>query len=341
MTNSEPNTASAEPAESEEPAASAKLSASAKAATAAGPAAKADLASSNELSASAELIASAGRPLSAERPAPWAAYTTPEFWDDPHISEQMLAAHLNPGWDAASRRPEFIDQSVAWLSDVLKLRQGSKVLDLGCGPGLYANRLARAGCSVTGIDISTRSIAYASAVADAEPLPARFYRGNYLLNSLEVPATGYDAAILIFEDYNVLSPEQRSVLLRRIHSALAPGGKFVMDVTQFPRFAHFKEATTTESNLMGGFWAPGSYIGTQQTWLYPNEHLVLEHFTIEQAGETREFWNWMQCLTPEQVFVEFVGAGIAEVELFGDVAGAEYDPESVTFAVIATVPGNA
>ena len=341
MTNSEPNTASAEPAESEEPAASAKLSASAKAATAAGPAAKADLASSNELSASAELIASAGRPLSAERPAPWAAYTTPEFWDDPHISEQMLAAHLNPGWDAASRRPEFIDQSVEWLIGTLKLRHDIKVLDLGCGPGLYANRLARVGCDVTGIDISTRSIAYASAVADAEPLPARFYRGNYLLDSLEQPATGYDAAILIFEDYNVLSPEQRRVLLRRVHSALAPGGKFVIDITQQPRFAQVQEATTTEPNLMGGFWAPAPYIGIQQTWLYPDEHLVLEHFTIEQAGETREFWNWMQCLTPKQVFAELDAAGFNGVELFGDVAGGEYDPDSVTFAVIATVPGGA
>ena len=26
------------------------------------------------------------------------------FWDDEHISKGMLEAHLNPNWDAASRK---------------------------------------------------------------------------------------------------------------------------------------------------------------------------------------------------------------------------------------------
>jgi hypothetical protein len=39
----------------------------------------------------------------------------PLFWDDPHISEKMLAAHLDPSSDLASRRPETIERSVKWL----------------------------------------------------------------------------------------------------------------------------------------------------------------------------------------------------------------------------------
>lgn len=31
------------------------------------------------------------------------------FWDDPHISEQLLAAHLSPEHDLASRRPETMN----------------------------------------------------------------------------------------------------------------------------------------------------------------------------------------------------------------------------------------
>ena len=269
------------------------------------------------------------------RPAPWAAYTTPEFWDDPHISAQMLAAHLNPAWDAASRRHDFIDHSVAWLLGELRLEPGAHVLDLGCGPGLYAIRLARAGLDVTGIDISTRAIAHAAAAAHAEQLPARFHRGNYLADSLRAPDAGYDAALLIYEDFSVLSPAQRALLLGKVHAALRPGGKFVMDVTQLPRLAREREGTTTAPNLMAGFWAPGPYLGTQRTWLYPDDHLVLEHFTIEQAGETREFWNWMHCLTPDQVSAELGRAGFGNVELFGDVAGSAYDPEGVVFAVVA------
>ncbi len=32
------------------------------------------------------------------------------FWDDEHISRNMLQAHLDPSHDAASRRPVFIDR---------------------------------------------------------------------------------------------------------------------------------------------------------------------------------------------------------------------------------------
>ncbi len=32
----------------------------------------------------------------------------PLFWNDPHISGEMLKAHLDPNTDAASRRPEMI-----------------------------------------------------------------------------------------------------------------------------------------------------------------------------------------------------------------------------------------
>jgi len=84
-----------------------------------------------------------------------------KFWDDPHISKCMLEAHLDPNHDAASRRPEIIDQTVHYLFESGILKHGMKVLDLGCGPGLYAERLYKAGVDVVGLDISERSIEYA------------------------------------------------------------------------------------------------------------------------------------------------------------------------------------
>lgn len=38
------------------------------------------------------------------------------------------------------------------------LEKGDEILDAGCGPGLYCERFASAGCHVTGIDISDNSI---------------------------------------------------------------------------------------------------------------------------------------------------------------------------------------
>ncbi len=104
----------------------------------------------------------------------------PLFWNDPHISSQMLRFHLDPDIEAASRHPQTIDRAVVWLIDTLSLKQGDSVLDLGCGPGLYTSRLARAGLQVTGVDYSRRSIEYATGYANENHLDITYRYENYL-----------------------------------------------------------------------------------------------------------------------------------------------------------------
>src|SRR5690606_4761567 len=94
------------------------------------------------------------------RPEPFSRYTTRRLWTDPHVAQQMLAAHLDPAHDLASRRPAIIDGFVSWLDRRIGLA-GRRVLDLGCGPGLYCERMALRGARVTGLDFSARSLAHA------------------------------------------------------------------------------------------------------------------------------------------------------------------------------------
>ncbi|WP_066583197.1 SAM-dependent methyltransferase [Cellulomonas timonensis] len=270
-------------------------------------------------------------PSALPRPEPFSAFTTPEFWDDAHISARMLALHLDPEAAPASRPHAFIDRSVEWLVEALVLRRGSRVLDLGCGPGLYACRLARQGIEVTGLDVSRRSIAHARSIADAEGLPAEFRRADYLRDDL---GHGFDAAILIYEDFCTLSPDQRAGLLRRTREALRPGGALVMDVTAAPRFDLESAGVVREPDLMGGFWARSPYMGTHETWTYPELRLVLDRYTIDTGSEVRQFWNWLHCLTPAQVTAELTAAALTAPDLFGDVTGAPFDPTAPTFAVL-------
>ncbi len=274
---------------------------------------------------------SVGQRLS--RPEPFSVYTTPEFWNDPHISAQMLRFHLDPIAEPASRAHTFIARSVDWLVPALGLEPGSRLLDLGCGPGLYANRIAAHGITVLGIDVSARSLDFARSQAQASSLPSVFRQGNYLESDL---GFGHDAAILIYEDYCALSPAQRASLLARIHTAVLPGGRLLFDVTGTSRFNQYRDAVVSEPDLMDGFWADPPYLGTQETWTYPELHLVLERYTIETPTSSRQFWNWMHCLSPQEVFAELAATGFSAPAYFGDVTGADYEPSAPTFTVLAT-----
>jgi 2-polyprenyl-3-methyl-5-hydroxy-6-metoxy-1,4-benzoquinol methylase len=70
-----------------------------------------------------------------------------------------LDAHLDESNDAASRKPERRVDIVNWINK--KVSQNSKIIDLGCGPGLYTYELGKLGHNVLGVDFNKKSINYA------------------------------------------------------------------------------------------------------------------------------------------------------------------------------------
>jgi SAM-dependent methyltransferase len=253
------------------------------------------------------------------------------FWDDPHISSQMLKAHLNPEIDAASRQPETIDRSVKWLMKLLGLKTGDTILDLGCGPGLYASRFACAGLQVTGVDYSRRSIEYAKSYAEENKLDIRYHYQNYLELKDE---NQYEAAFLIYGDLCPLNPEQRSTLLRNIHRALKPGGWFVLDVTT--RQCRKKHgAKNNWYGLESGFWKPGPHLVLEEGFDYPEQSIWLDQYTVVEAdGNVSVYRNWFQDYTPESIAAELSQAGFSVENLWGDLTGLPYSPDSEWIGVI-------
>jgi SAM-dependent methyltransferase len=248
----------------------------------------------------------------------------PLFWDDPHISAQMLKAHLDPNTDAASRRPEIIDRSVAWLIRTLGLQAGDSILDLGCGPGLYASRFARAGMQVTGVDSSCRSIDYACHYAQENNLEICYRYQNYLALDDE---NQYDAAFLIYGDFCPLNPTQRARLLQNVQRALRSNGKFVLDVTTRE---HRKKHGTRKSwhALENGFWKPGPHIVLEDGFDYPEQSIWLDQYiAIEADGTVSVYRNWFQDYTPESITAELEQGGFHLESLCGDLTGQPYTPE--------------
>jgi len=266
-----------------------------------------------------------------QKPEPFAP-GEPLFWNDPHISKQMLDAHLDPNIEAASRKPETIDRSVKWLNKTLGLKTAASILDLGCGPGLYASRLARTGFHVTGVDYSRRSIEYAIKYAEENNLHINYRYQNYLELDDE---NLYDAAFLIYGDFCPLSPEQRSTLLKNIHRALKPNGQFVLDVSTRECRKNFG-IQNKWSAMQSGFCKPGPHILLEEGFEYPELSVWLDQFiTIEADGKVSVYRNWFQDYTPETITEELEQDGFSVKSLWGDLTGTPYVSNSEWIGVVA------
>ena len=266
------------------------------------------------------------------RPAPFGEYTARELWTNPHTAGQMLAYHLDETVDAASRNHKFLDRSAAWIASHFGLAPGAKVADFGCGPGLYAQRLAREGLAVTGIDFSENSIRYARETAKAEGLDIEYVHADYLEFETD---QRYDLMIMIMCDFCALSPDQRTLLLRKFRSMVADGGAILPDVYSPQMFDAREESATYERNLLDGFWSPDEYFGFLNTFKYDEERVLLDKYTIVERDRTRRIFNWLQCFTPSELEREFAECGLQVMERWGDVAGSVYHSEASEFAVVA------
>jgi len=268
-----------------------------------------------------------------DKPAPFTP-GEPLFWNDPHISSQMLQVHLDPNIEAASRRPETIDHTVQWLIRQLGLRTGASLLDLGCGPGLYASRFAQAGFHVTGVDYSRRSIEYATKYASENKLDITYRYQNYL--ELE-DEDQYDAAFLIYGDFCPLNPGQRKQLLQNVSRALKPNGKFVLDVTTRE---HRKRNGVKNGwyAAQSGFWKPGPHLVLEEGFDYPEQSIWLDQYTvIEGDGRVSVYRNWFQDYTPETISQELTQNNFQVTGLFGDLTGQPHTQDSEWIGVIAEI----
>lgn len=263
------------------------------------------------------------------RPALYAPGTA-KFWDDPHISKGMLEAHLNPTWDAATRNHAFVGRSADWIAGLLPPAQFPRLLDLGCGPGLYAQRFRRRGYRVTGVDLSERSLDYARQSAREAGLSIDYVRQNYL--DLDVPGP-FDVAVMIYCDYGALSGDNRKQLLANVRKALRPGGCLLLDVFT-PRQYEGRKESRKWSYQDAGFWSPEPHLCLESLCRYGDNTFLSQTIVVTEGGA--QCYNiWEQVFEAEALRQELASEGFVHARFFGDVAGADAAPDSATLCVVA------
>jgi len=270
-------------------------------------------------------------------------------WDDPNFSERMLREHLDQSHGAASRRRSEILRQVDWLWDKLSLREGCRVLDLTCGPGLYAVELARRGCIVYGLDFSPASIRYARKLASDEGVANRCTFELRDVRTMNLPADHFDAALFLYGQLAVFTPDEAAELLRRCAHSLRPsatdsgqaGGRLAVELLDFERFD--KTDSTWWYTDHTGLWGDFPFLHLGERHWFCDQNLSLEQFHIInlETGELGEYTLADQAYPTQNVLAMMVHqAGFGHVDVHPAWGGVElYDAEEwVVYLAERSIP---
>lgn len=108
-----------------------------------------------------------------------------------------------------------------------KLSKGTRVLDLGCGNGYIARRLARRGARVIGVDASGPLIQRARAREAAHPLGIR-YRLSDAADLSGIPAASVDVVVA---NMSLMDIADGAGAIQEVGRVLRSGGRFVATIS--------------------------------------------------------------------------------------------------------------
>ena len=256
---------------------------------------------------------------------------TYELWTDEHISKGMLEAHLNPDWNAATRKHVTVREIVKWISSVAPKEKYHDLLDLGCGPGIYAEEFHRAGYTVSGMDFSERSINYARNSAHEKNLPITYYYQSYLELDFEAQ---FDLITLIYYDFGVLSTEDRAKLLKKIYAALRPGGLLIFDVLTPQHFSDQQEHKSWEY-AEKGFFCADPHLCLKSFYRYDEQNTVLDQYIIVTEQNVKQINNFEHTFTKDELSQNLETAGFSSKTFYGNMTGADYCNNGKEMCVVA------
>jgi SAM-dependent methyltransferase len=197
---------------------------------------------------------------------------------------------------------------VAFLTEQVGLTSATTVLDLGCGTGRHARRIAAQGVPVLGLDVAARFLAVAAAEAPGVP----FVRGD--ARRLPLADGSVDVVVSLCQGGFGLTGgpaaadapdgvEPDAVVLREVHRVLRPGGRVAL--TAFSGYFAVRDL------------GDGEHFDAAAGVLHERTELR------DEEGRVVEEDLWTTCYTPRELRLLLSGCGF-EVEALWSVTPGRY-----------------
>lgn len=254
-------------------------------------------------------------------------------WHDPGFSKRMLREHLSQEHDAASRIFETIDRHVHWIHRELLSERPTRILDLGCGPGLYTSRLARLGHRCVGIDYSPASIAYAEAQASRENLQCRYVHQDMRTADY---GSGYGLVMLIYGEFNVFRPADAIDILQKARRALDSEGLLLLEPHIFAAIQRSGEEPRTWYSTESGLFSDKPHLCLRENfWDSADQSATIRYWVVDATtGEVTRCAQSLQAYTDEQYWSILSDGGFKDMKVYASLAGEGEQVNGEFFAII-------
>ena len=219
---------------------------------------------------------------------------------------------------------EVSDAQTDRLWRLLGLEEGVEVLDVPCGHGRIANRLAARGASVTGLDADPVFLERARADAAACGVDVEYVQGDMSTLPWE---ERFDLALNWFTSFGYFDDEGNRAWLREARKTLRPGGRLAIEVWNRDAFArNWLPVTMSErdGDLQVDRHALDLLTGRAET----------DRFIV-RGGRVRTVHFSVRCFTFTELRDWLLAAGFSSVDVSGQ-EGEALDLQVRRMVVVAT-----
>lgn len=245
----------------------------------------------------------------------------------------MLREHLDQTHEMASRTFGVIDQHIDWIANTANLREGSRVLDIACGPGFYCSRMTKRGCDCVGIDFAPASIDYAKRQAIEQGLDI-----TYTLGDIRTTPFGerYDLALFLFGEFNVFKREDAERLLHKARESLRDGGVLIVEPSRFDAFGKTRRESSWRTFDQSVF-SDGPHAALEEVWWDAEQKTETRRYYIAEEGsdEMCVLASSSQAYTDDDYKKLLAACGFTTIVFHPSLIGTETDVTPDLMVIVA------
>jgi ubiquinone/menaquinone biosynthesis C-methylase UbiE len=208
--------------------------------------------------------------------------------------------------------PERTKAAVDLIWKVMALEPGMRVLDLACGHGRIANRLAARGLKVTGLDASPRFLDLAREDAKERGVEVAYVRGD--MRAMPEDWTGrFDRVVNWFTAFGYFSDQENRTVLKEAARVLRARGTLLIEMANQPfLFRHFQPESVVERD--------GDWMIDRRSY-NPVTGRIEETRTIIRGGRSRTLHFFVRLLSIPELRDWLLDAGFSRVDALGEGGG--------------------